>query len=671
MNRLVLTIGLWILLAGGGPALAREIALVIGNDTYAAVPSLRKAVADADAMAERLDALGFDVVRTADLDRDAMSRALVDLDARIRPGDTVFVFYAGHGFAIDGENYLLPTDVPAAGPGEAELVRDASFAVSRIVERLQRRGAGTAILVLDACRDNPFARPGQRSLAGSRGLARVDPPEGVFVLFSAGSGQAALDRLSDADEARNSVFTRVLLEALDRPGLSLVRIAKETQVAVKTLAATVGHDQTPAYYDQIIGDVILNRAGGPGASALPSGPQNASPPLQVARLPVPADPLSGAADLSRAGVLYEQARAAEARGDALGARRAYLALVDEGLDVVDPYLRFAALLRIQDGRAGAREILGDLADRSASRSLALVHLLQFEGGERRRRLDAFLDLHPDFGPAFYQAALEFTADRLGSEPVLTERRVQADLLDAFLEAGRTGTLARHFLDRSMLSDWLDDAASRRDRLAADLERAGAPTATFMRHNAGWSMTVQLPEPATAILWRDPATGAMIDTGQLSAVDPRTGKPMANPSITLPPDQPAGTIEIAYLDATGREAGPFPIRFEPRAQLYAGQKQILESLHTSWVSMRDYDGRLLMYTTMLVSYGCAIKEARYGLDDAPPTTPVDLPPCNEANPGAIPNDFQPYMEIPHATERVNVEITWYDGTVSRVATIPVR
>src|SRR6185312_8041814 len=160
-------------------------------------------------------------------------------------GDTVLFYFAGHGFAVDGTNYLLPVDVPAAGPGEEGIVRDASFAATGLSDRLQQKGAGTVILILDACRDNPFAVKGGRSIGLTRGLSRMDPTEGMFVLFSAGQGQSALDRLSETDSNPNSVFTRTLLKELEEPGLSMVQIAKRTQSQVKELAAKVDHVQVP------------------------------------------------------------------------------------------------------------------------------------------------------------------------------------------------------------------------------------------------------------------------------------------------------------------------------------------------------------------------------------------------------------------------------------------
>jgi hypothetical protein len=251
-----------VLLFSAWPAdAAKRVAIVVGNDDYDNVPKLLKARNDARAMTEILSRLGFEVVSAEDLGRRAMSRALVELETKIEPGDTALIYFAGHGFSIGGVNYLLPVDVPAVGPGEAGLVRDASFSVNALAERLEDKGAATQILILDACRDNPFAITGKRSLAGSRGLSRMDPSEGMFVLYSAGAGQAALDRLGDNDENPNSVFTRALLTELGNPELSMVQVAKRTQAAVKEAAAKVGHEQTPAYYDQIVGDLYLAPAG--------------------------------------------------------------------------------------------------------------------------------------------------------------------------------------------------------------------------------------------------------------------------------------------------------------------------------------------------------------------------------------------------------------------------
>ncbi len=114
----------------------KRVALVIGNNDYKNVPKLQKAVNDARTMGDTLKQLGFSVMVAENQTRQAFSQTLLAFDNAVEPGDTAFFFYAGHGFEIAGQNFLLPTDVPAATEGQEELVRDASILADRIIERL-------------------------------------------------------------------------------------------------------------------------------------------------------------------------------------------------------------------------------------------------------------------------------------------------------------------------------------------------------------------------------------------------------------------------------------------------------------------------------------------------------------------------------------------------------
>ena len=238
---------------------AKRVALVVGNNDYKNVPKLQKAVNDARVMGETLKQLGFSVMLAENQTRQAFSETLLAFDRAVEPGDTAFFFYAGHGFEIAGQNFLLPTDVPAATEGQEELVRDASVLADRVIERLQNRKVRTAILVFDACRNNPFERAGTRAVAGGGGLAPMTQlPEGVFSVFSAGPRQTALDRLSNNDSNPNSVFTRTFAKELLQPGENLVQVAQHTRRIVSEMAETVNHKQIPVYFDQMVDDVFLN-----------------------------------------------------------------------------------------------------------------------------------------------------------------------------------------------------------------------------------------------------------------------------------------------------------------------------------------------------------------------------------------------------------------------------
>jgi hypothetical protein len=252
-------------------------------------------------MRDALQALGFKTRFVENPNRGAMSAAIAGLEDSLEKGDTAFLFFAGHGVEIAGQNVLLPADVPDPGRASSGILRDAGFNTAILIERITARGARSAFFVFDACRDNPYAKAGNtRAVGASRGLGRTDAPEGVFVLMSAGLNQQALDSLNmpgqpETDRSPNSVFTRVLLEELARPGLTHIVMAKAVQTRVRDLARSVDHAQVPAFYDQIIGDVILQPgdvvpqvAAVPAVAALPSPSQQVEPqavPRDVAPAP--------------------------------------------------------------------------------------------------------------------------------------------------------------------------------------------------------------------------------------------------------------------------------------------------------------------------------------------------------------------------------------------------
>jgi Caspase domain len=263
----------------------KRVALVIGNDRYLNMPAdrqLQKAVNDANTVAAAMKALGFEVLVGTNLGRQGMIDKLAEFTARLESGDTAAFFFAGHGVAIQGVNYLVPSDVPAVSEGAEARVRGASLAEPDIIAELQAKSVRVALLVIDACRDNPFPRAAGRSIGNTRGLADAKPARGVFTLYSAGIGQTALDRLSDRDAANNSVFTRIFAEQLLRPDLHLGELAVEVRerVAALALKATDGfgqpapHEQTPAYYDQMLGGrIFLGRTLSDGPFATAGMPQ--------------------------------------------------------------------------------------------------------------------------------------------------------------------------------------------------------------------------------------------------------------------------------------------------------------------------------------------------------------------------------------------------------------
>jgi len=371
------------------------------------------------------------------------------------------------------------------------------------------------------------------------------------------------------------------------------------------------------------------------------------------------------ADPKRPDEFYHNARVYELAGDMLNARRAYLAFAGFDVDAIDPYTRFATLLRVQDGKAGAREVFGTLAEKAKAPSIRLVHLLQFDDAQRLDKLNAFIAANPDYAPAYFLLAQEFSEDRLGSQ-TLADKRSEAQALTKFVSYEKDGGLLKYFVDQTQLADWLDRSRSRLAALGDVLDPSRfAPTLTPTRSNAGWSMTISLPEPATAISWRLGDSGPFTDTGLMAMNDQRTGKPMPNPSFELPDSTAATTIGIKYLDIRGRETGPFDIRFDPDSALQQGNKQILDQFWTSWIAFDAGGNRGLVYFTQMLSFRCAIKEVHYSLNGTTLDKEIKMPPCDAKDPYAIPADYQPYFKVKDDVKSMAVQVTYTDGTKSPV------
>ena len=368
--------------------------------------------------------------------------------------------------------------------------------------------------------------------------------------------------------------------------------------------------------------------------------------------------------------LYHNARSFEARGESAAARRDYLAFAALGTDHLDPLLRLAALLRTQDGRAGAREVFTDLSkgitpDKGSGRAAALVHVLQFDGQERRTRLAAFAEANPDFAPVHALIAQEFGEDRQNAQTI-ADRRSELAATGRFLTAEREGRLIPFFLDQSVLGQWLDRARKREALLKAffaeNRDRIGAQ---FMRSNAGWMANVSLPEAATIIEYKFGTMPDFRPTGTLQLLDQRTGKPMPNPSFELPANQGQTDIALRYADADGNRSIVSTISFEPRASLVASQRDILDRFSNAWIAFGEGHNQHLLYYTHLISYRCAIQRAEIGFNGEAPTQLLPIPPCDEANPHALPANMLPYLRIKPDIVSATLRLTYVGGEISEV------
>jgi hypothetical protein len=233
---------------------ANRKALIIGNDSYKFVQPLLNAREDAKAMADGLKKAGYQITLLLDQDERSFKAAIRTFRSRIEPGDEVALFFAGHGVQLGNVNYLVPLDV--AGESEDQL-RDEAIPLQRLLDDMSEKKAKFTLAMIDACRDNPFRSNGRAMGGGSRGLAPTTAATGQMIVFSAGTGQQALDRLGANDKNKNGVFTRVFVKEMLKPNLTVDRLIRKVRNEVVEMAKSVGHEQVPAIYDQTIGEFYL------------------------------------------------------------------------------------------------------------------------------------------------------------------------------------------------------------------------------------------------------------------------------------------------------------------------------------------------------------------------------------------------------------------------------
>ena len=201
---------------------APKTALVIGNSNYQSSP-LTNPINDATDIAEKLRYLGFEVFDKYDLNRKQMRNAIREFGQTLKQkGGAGIFFYAGHGIQVKGENYLIPIGADIQSEFE---VPDESVQANLLLRALEDAGNPLNIVVLDACRDNPFARSFRSS---TKGLARMEGGVGTLIAYSTGPGNVAMD-----GEGRNSPYTKYLLKYMTQTGLSIEQVFKRVRVGVE------------------------------------------------------------------------------------------------------------------------------------------------------------------------------------------------------------------------------------------------------------------------------------------------------------------------------------------------------------------------------------------------------------------------------------------------------
>ena len=201
-------------------AAEQRVALIIGNSAYPAAARLRNPVNDATAMANKLRALGFDVVLKTDASQRDMTRAISQFGQKLAPGSVSLFYYAGHGMQVRGKNFLIPIDAEIETEGS---VHSEAVDVDQLLNQLGP--ARLSMVILDACRNNPFERRFRST--GSGGLAQIDAPTGTLLAYATAPGKVASD-----GSGANGLYTEALLKALDTPGLKVEDVFKQVRISV-------------------------------------------------------------------------------------------------------------------------------------------------------------------------------------------------------------------------------------------------------------------------------------------------------------------------------------------------------------------------------------------------------------------------------------------------------
>jgi formylglycine-generating enzyme required for sulfatase activity len=217
----------------------KRVALVIGNGAYSS-GALRNPPSDARAVAARLEGLGFEVTVATDLDQNAMKTAIIDFGQQLEAGGVGLFFYAGHGIQHSGRNYLVPIGARISDEAYIDVM---AVDVNLVLAGMDAARNRLNIVVLDACRNNPFA---SKFRSQQQGLAQLNAPTGTFIAFATGPGDVAEDGAGD-----NSSFTQALVSRLDSQGVELEKVFKAVR---QDVYQATGGSQTPWTNSSVMGD---------------------------------------------------------------------------------------------------------------------------------------------------------------------------------------------------------------------------------------------------------------------------------------------------------------------------------------------------------------------------------------------------------------------------------
>ncbi|HVF73066.1 MAG TPA: DUF4062 domain-containing protein [Chthoniobacterales bacterium] len=359
---------------------------------------------------------------------------------------------------------------------------------------------------------------------------------------------------------------------------------------------------------------------------------------------------------------YHNARIHELGGNFSAARKEYTDYLFANLEAIDPWLSYSAMLKSAEGKAGALEAMRYMGDKLKPPTVSYqTALALLEDGEARiAKLAKLAEANPDFGPLPWLISQEFSEARKGDQ-TLADKRAEKEWLEKFRAAHGAGKFEKFFIDKKEAQKWIERGDQRWANLTSTPDKVleNPVTITAQQSNAGWAIIFTLTDfKAKELFYKLDGKGDFESTGHLPMTNSQTGLPQVNTFVPLP-NLEAGehTVEVKYTDKNEQMNGPYTVKFSTGQQQMAQSKMILNMTSGSWLSFRDYEGKVLLYFTHLMTHRPVIKEIRYALNSDKPDQVY--------KPMFISGQELPYIYVPKDTQFATVQIAFTDGTMSKV------
>lgn len=371
--------------------------------------------------------------------------------------------------------------------------------------------------------------------------------------------------------------------------------------------------------------------------------------------------------------IYKQAKTQLDNGNYLKSKKLFKTYFENNLDAIDAHLDYSVLLKQMEGIEGAREEYRLWSENSKNPSVSLAYILLLDSTGRKKSKEEFEKSFKSYGPYYYYMSLEWKKDPVGQ--TYAEKREELRLLTKFQEVDSQGHFLKYFTNRYLIDQSRDDAKNRlnnlkqiEDKLKNPVELQvgfGAPhqnpsviigESTKNRKLVNMQLNMHDYINVKEIFYKYPGMKGFGSTGK--SIDPRS-----SPQLNFTMASPEGKVivEIKYIDKNGIENGPYKLEFELAKEEALASQKFIASFKPSLLMFRNYDGRLLLYFTTLLSVAKGVKEIRYSLDNNKLDTEFKFDPLNPYE--------TPYLDLPVNTKNVYIQITYIDDSKSEIMEFP--